>query len=523
MVAHSTDDTTTFGWTARIEMTAPSVQDNRGDTDRLAHTLQKEFGLSAIDIDLPLRRKLPRILRQSAYRLRCLVFQDQGRGVLIHAASDDDPSIMAGLAIDLGTTRVAMRLVDLERRKILAQDAFDNPQLRVGPDVLARIHHADREKGRETLQQSIAEAVNTRLMRMCRACAVPIPQVHLFTLAGNTAMAHLFAGLPVHWMIREPYIPASNDFGLIRASQLGLAAGPHARVYIFPNVGSYFGGDLIAGILSTGMHRQAQTAILVDVGTNAEVVLGNRDWLMACAGAAGPALEGGMSRMGTTAAPGVIDSVRINPHTREFNLHTIEGLSPVGICGSGVIDLAAQLFLAQMVDIRGKFRPETCGRRLTYHHNMAHLTIVSADDSGTGRALGISQADMDSLVRSKAAMYTILETITGAMGLMLRDLQVFYVAGTFGSLINPRSAITIGMMPDLDPACYQAMGNTSLEGAAMALLHRGIVQEIENIRDTVTYLELNVNQDFMNRFSAAKFIPHTHRDWFPSVGAPTDP
>jgi uncharacterized 2Fe-2S/4Fe-4S cluster protein (DUF4445 family) len=298
---------------------------------------------------------------------------------------------------------------------------------------------------------------------------------------------------------------------------LGLTAAPHARVFIFPNVGSYLGGDLIAGILSTGMHMQCETAILVDVGTNAEVVLGNKDWLMACAGAAGPALEGGMSRMGTTAAPGVIDRVRIDPQTLDFEVQTIGDLPPVGICGSGVIDLAAQLFLAQMVDIRGKFRPETCGWRLTHRRGLAHLTIVAGDASGTGKDLCITQADMDSLVRSKAAMYTILETITNVMGVMLKDLQVIYVAGTFGSLINPRSAITIGMMPDLDLECYRAMGNTSLDGAAMALFNRGIVTEVEKIRDAITYLELNVNQDFMNRFSAAKFIPHTHKDWFPSV------
>jgi uncharacterized 2Fe-2S/4Fe-4S cluster protein (DUF4445 family) len=522
MLPHSPDDITTFGWTARIEMTAPCLQDNRGDTDRLAYALQQEFGFVGMDIDLPLRKNLPRILRQSDYHLRCLVFQDQGRGVLIHVASDGDPTIMAGLAVDIGTTRVVMRLVDLERREIIAEDAFDNPQIRIGPDVLTRIHHADHDEGLESLQQLIVEAVNMRLARMCRACGAATSQVHLFTVAGNTAMAHLFAGLSVHWMIREPYIPTSNYFGLIDASQLGLVAGPHARVFIFPNVGSYFGGDLIAGILSVGMHRQAQTAILVDVGTNAEVVLGNQDWLIACAGAAGPALEGGMSRMGSTAAPGIIDSIRINSHTREFNVHTIGDLPPVGICGSGVIDLAAQLFSAQMIDIRGKFRPETCGRRLTCQRDMAYLTIVPAAESGTGKALCISQAEMDSLVRSKAAMYTILETITGAMGLKLLDLQVFYVAGTFGSLIDPRSAITIGMMPDIESACYRAMGNTSLEGAAMALLDRRLVEEIVTIRNTVTYLELNVNQDFMNRFSAARFIPHTHADRFPSVRAFAD-
>jgi len=474
-------------------------------------------------VDLDLRRQLPALLRENNFRLRCLMFQDKGRGRLLHACAVDDPAVLAGVAVDLGTTRVAMRLLDLEQAKTLAERSFENPQVSVGPDILARIHHADQGSGQSELQQLIIEAVNGQLLDMCRACGLSPGEVHLFAVAGNTAMGHLFAGLPAHWMIREPYIPAVNRFGLIPAAELGLSAADHALVYIFPNVGSYFGGDLIAGILSTGMHHQSETAILVDVGTNAEVVLGNRDWLMACAGAAGPALEGGMSRMGTMAAPGVIDRVRIDSQSGDFELQTIDDLPPVGICGSGVIDLAAQLFLARMVDIRGKFRREACGWRLSHEKEMAYLTIVPADSSGSGRDLRISQADMDSLVRSKAAMYTILETITGTMGLALQDLSIFYVAGTFGSLIDPQSAVTIGMIPDLPLERYHSMGNTSLKGAAAALTNRDASDEIDRIRDRITYLELNVNQDFMNRFSAAKFLPHTHTDRFPTVKAAVGP
>lgn len=518
MASHSQNRSDAYGWTARIELPEPSLQDNTADADRLRIALQREFKFDSLDIDLSLRRKLPSLLRNSNYCLRCLVFEDNGRGLLIHVAPGSEQTIMAGLAIDLGTTRVVIRLVDLETRETLSEASFDNPQVHIGPDVLARIHHTDQEGGLEALQELVIQAINRQLADMCRKCKLAETDVHLITVAGNTAMGHLFAGLPVHWMIREPYIPAVNRFGLIRATEINLCAAAQARVFVFPNVGSYFGGDLIAGILSTGMHLQSETAILVDVGTNAEVVLGNKDWLMACAGAAGPALEGGMSRMGTTAAPGVIDRVRIDPKSLEFEIETIDDLPPVGICGSGVIDLAAQLFLTEMVDIRGKFRPEACGDRLTYSNELAHLTIVPADLSGSGKDLSISQADMDSLVRSKAAMYTILETITGTMGLPLKDLQIFYVAGTFGSLIDPESAITIGMIPDLPLERYRSMGNTSLNGAALALTQRSIAREIDNVRDTITYLELNVNQDFMNRFSAAKFIPHTHRDWFPSVG-----
>ena len=221
--------------------------------------------------------------------------------------------------------------------------------------------------------------------------------------------------------------------------------------------------------------------------------------------------------MGMMAGPGVIDRVAIDPETHQMNIHTIEDLPPVGICGSGLIDLAAQLFLCGMLDIRGKFVVSACGSRLKEIDGLKHLVVIDQKNSATGRDLSISQADIDSLIRSKAAMYTILETLTASVGMVPRDLTRFYVAGTFGSFINPVSAISIGMIPDLELNCYQTLGNSSLGGAARILESSGLFEEVDRIRDSITYLELNVNQDFMNRFSAAKFLPHTDPSLFPSV------
>jgi uncharacterized 2Fe-2S/4Fe-4S cluster protein (DUF4445 family) len=265
------------------------------------------------------------------------------------------------------------------------------------------------------------------------------------------------------------------------------------------------------------MNRHEETSILVDVGTNAEVVLGNRDWLVASAGAAGPALEGGVASMGMMAGPGVIDKVGIDPATGEFQVRTIDGLPPKGICGSGMIDLAAQLYLAGMIDRRGKYVPEKCGERLETMDEVQQLTIVLPKDSGTGESLTLSQAEIDSLMRSKAAMHTILNTMIRMVHLEWNDLRRFYVAGTFGSYINPRSAIVLGMLPDLPLHTYEALGNTSLTGATMALLSLKKREEVDEIRNRVTYVEMNVNQGFMNEFTAAKFIPHTNRSLFPSV------
>jgi uncharacterized 2Fe-2S/4Fe-4S cluster protein (DUF4445 family) len=410
-----------------------------------------------------------------------------------------------------------LRLVDLASGRPMADSAFDNPQETIGPDVLSRIHFAENENGLGHLNDLIISGLNSAIAQLCYSQQLTPEHIFAITVAGNTTMTHLFMGLTPRWIIREPYIPVTNNPGVIKAAALGLRVNPRARALIFPNIGSYFGGDLVAGALFSGIYRNRKTSILVDVGTNAEVLLGNENWLIACAGAAGPALEGGVTRMGMPAGPGVIDQIKVDTATLAFDIHTIDDLPPTGICGSGVIDLAAQLFLSGMIDIRGCLIPAVCGSKLKIVDGLRHLIVVPAENSATGADLTISQADLDSLMRSKAAMYTILETITGSVGIAPHELATFFVAGTFGSFVNPESAISIGMLPDLPRDRYQSIGNSSLGGATLALESETYHNEINRIRERITYLELNVNQDFMNRFSAAKFLPHTNTSLFPSV------
>ncbi len=506
------------GWVRTLRLEKPSLQDNTADADRLLMMVKRQLHVEDIEIDLALLRELPGVLRRWDYHVRCVVFKDGGHFRLTGILGGEEEAAPMGLAVDLGTSRVVVRLINLETGSAIAETSFDNPQIAVGPDILARIHFADQTPtGRQQLQDLIVNGLNRCIDHLCLTHAVNPDHLFLLSVAGNTAMTHLFLRLDPHWLIREPYIPVVNAPAGIDAAQLGIRANPCARVLVFPNVGSYFGGDLIAGILYAGMQDGDETAILVDVGTNAEVVLGNRHWLMACAGAAGPALEGGVTRMGMMAGPGVIDQVAIDPQTRKFHIHTIGEQPPRGICGSGLIDLAAQIFLAGIIDIRGKLQPERAPGLILEKDGMLHLTVASADISATGEPLTISQADLDSLVRSKAAMYTILETITTTVGVTFQDLSRFYVAGTFGAFIRPTSAIAIGMLPDLPLDTYQVLGNSSLAGAAMVLEWADRIDEIRRIRDRITYMELNVNQELMNRFSAAKFFPHTDAQRFPSV------
>ena len=507
-------------WIETLGLAPPSLSDNTADQERLLGALQKRLGGAAVHLDLTLVKALPMLLRRWDYALRCALVRDSDAWRVCGLAGIADPQPLCGLAIDLGTTRIVLSLLNLETGQVLQEDSFDNPQGVIGPDVLTRIHYADDEDGLHHLNRLVVDGLNGMIADLCQRAEIERDRIVLLSLAGNTAMTHLFMGLDPRWIIREPYIPVVNRPGIPLAVRLGLDVAAGARIIIFPNIGSYFGGDLIAGILYSGLDRREGTALLVDVGTNAEVVLGDQNWLIACAGAAGPALESGVSRIGTTARPGAIDQVRIHGVKRCFEIRTIDNAPPVGICGSGVIDLAAQLFASGMIDIQGRFVPSACGARLITTGEDLRLVIAEADTTASGEALTIGQADLDSLIRSKAAMYTILETITEAVGMTPGQLSTFFVAGTFGAFIDPRSAITIGMLPDLPLDSYHPLGNSSLEGAKKVLTQPPSLNRVDRIRDRITYMELNVNQAFMNRFSAAKFLPHTNLELFPSVRIP---
>jgi uncharacterized 2Fe-2S/4Fe-4S cluster protein (DUF4445 family) len=503
-------------WVLTVDVTPPDLSDNTADAERLAAVLKPRLSAPHLAMDLAVLRKIPRVIRTAHSAVSCLVFRERDQWILLDLKPAEDPAPFLGLAVDLGTTRVVFRLIDLEKGGTLGESSFDNPQIAIGPDILARIHYADREGGLDHIQGLIIEAFNREIAALSEQAGVSPQSIGLLAVAGNTAMTHLFLGITPHFIIREPYIPGVNRPGLHRAQDLGIDVNENARVFVFPNIGSYFGGDLIAGVLFSGLNEKPELSILVDVGTNAEVVLGNSDFLIACAGAAGPALEGGVSTIGMMAGPGVIDKVGLDEQG-SLTIHTIGEKPPIGICGSGFIDLAAMLFSSGAMDIRGRIVPERLGDRLRVIDEMNHVVVVSKEQSGTGQDICISQASLDSLIRSKAAMYTILETIAMNVGLTLNDLSVFYVAGTFGSFIDPRSAITIGMIPDLPLSTYRTLGNSSLGGAALILNDPGAIDKVDAIRNSITYIELNVDQGFMNRFSGAKFIPHTHPNLFPSV------
>ncbi|MFH2123212.1 MAG: ASKHA domain-containing protein [Pseudomonadota bacterium] len=528
-----------FVFAVPVTVEKPSLQDNTADLDRLRHALRAILPDNR-PLEIPFSRivMLCRRFRQAEFSGIALVNDLPERWVLADFLPEM-PAILPAMALDLGTTHLEATLVDLLTGRILSSAGRENSQIEYGADILSRIHQATNvrrqmgeidfsfiDPGLAVLQQSIVACINALTAELVAGSGMETSEIRALSVSGNTTMTHLLLGLDPFHICREPYIPMVNAIDPMESRELGLILHAAAPVWIMPSIGSYFGGDLISGILASGMAASEQTRMLIDVGTNAEVVLGNRDWLIACAGAAGPALEGGVARMGMRAAPGAIEYVSIDPETFALEVRTIGGAPARGLCGSGLIDLVASLYLARIIDIRGKFRDPAresnplraafMRQRLVMRDGQPSFVVVAAKDSDGDDVL-LEQIDLDAMIRSKAAMYAVLATLVNQVGLAFVDLAEICVAGAFGNHINPQQAITLGMLPDLDLSVYKAIGNSSLRGAEQVLLARSVRRECLDIVSKITYVELNVNQEFMIRFSGARFIPHTDPSLFPSV------
>ncbi len=527
-------------YSVRVEAAPPGLHDNTADLDRLQQALATTLADDR-SLTIPFDRIVPvtRVFRESGFSGYALLNNlEQGWVLADFLASR--PQLLAGMALDLGTTHLEATLLDLDSGKTLAEGNLENTQISFGADILSRIHYATGKRrqqkqlapdfldpGLYELQQVIVSAINKLAGQLAAEAGLQPDEIRALSVSGNTTMAHLFLGVDPYHICREPYIPLFNRAPALEAAQLKLAIHGAAPVWIMPSVGSYFGGDLISGILASGMAQSEKTRMLIDVGTNAEVVLGNNDWLIACAGAAGPALEGGVARMGMRAGPGAIEYVSIDPASYEMKYRTIDNGPPRGICGSGLIDLVAALYLTQMIDIRGKFRdPEKeqdpvravfMKEHIQEHGGQRSFLVAGKNESYQGREVLLEQIDLDAMIRSKAAMYAILTTLISQVGLEFSDLEEITVAGAFGRHINPERAITLGMLPDLPRSVYRAIGNSSLRGAEQVLLDEAARRACEKIVSSITYIELNVNQEFMIRFSGSRFIPHTDSSLFPSV------
>ncbi len=507
--------------TRKFDLTLPPPMpgDNRSHEARLRSALESGLGSKPF-VPLSICRKLSSVLLHASFSVTAVASSGQCGWEVSDVYPSSATRPVWGMAIDLGSTTVVFYLVDMIEGKIVQTLSLPNPQRAHGEDILDRILFAGRGDGLKVLQTEILDLFNSAIAEITASNGGSPDSVYYVTVAGNTTMCHFLFALDPSNICKEPYLPCVNRFDIIRASEAGIRCNELSWLYCFPNIGSYFGGDLLAGILASGMHKSDEISMLVDVGTNAEVVLGNRDWLVSCAGAAGPALEGGILTCGMRAQQGAIERIEISPSDLTVKYSVIGNVAPKGLCGSAIIDLLSAMFFAGIVDVTGKLVPERDPGKIREINDELAYIIVEADESATGEPIYITQSDIKNLIRSKGAMYTILNVVIQSVGVSFSDIENFYVAGAFGNYIDPVKAISIGMLPDIPVERFKPLGNSAGKGAVQALVDSGARDEVGEILEKLTYLEMNVRGEFMSQLTAALFLPHTDKSLFPSVKVP---
>ena len=500
-----------------LRMDAPTPSDTLPDAERAANALKAGGGFSEVTFALPALRALAQVLRANDFEARFIVESDGRRANVLDALPPSDAAPAAGLAVDLGTTSVAGLLVDLETGRTLARAAMGNGQIRYGADVISRIVEASRAGGGERLRAAVIEETLGPLVKaLCAAAGLGPERVYRAAVAGNTTMNHLLLGLYADPVRLEPYVPSFLRINDLRADALGLGLHPEARLMLAPNVGSYVGGDITAGVLASMLWDRDALTLLIDLGTNGELVLGNRDFMLTCACSAGPAFEGGGLSCGMRATGGAIDALAIEPDTLIPRFTTVGGARPAGICGSGIIDVVAGLFTAKAVDGRGRFCRENSRIRADAD-GMKRYVIAEGAATRDGREIAVTEADIDSFIRAKGAIFSATMTMLGSVGMSPDMLDRVLVAGGIGSGIDMDSAVVVGMLPDIDRERFAYIGNSALRGAWAMLASAPCREKLDALAASMTYLELSSEPGYMDAFVAACFLPHTDSRLFPGV------
>lgn len=499
----------------RLELSPPSDNDHIADLERVLRGLEGH-GLFNVQAPLSIIAGISDILRASGFKVSVTVgFGPTPTILRVEPAASASRNL--GLAIDLGSTNIVGMIIDLDTGEGLGEQSEVNPQVAHGEDILSRTHFCIGNGHLQRLHAQASGCISSIAAKLTEKSGLTPADISCVSVAGNTTMAHLFLGLDPYHICRTPYVPVANRFPVIRARDLGLGVNPEALVYVLPNVGSYVGGDALAGVLVCGMHERDEYSLMVDVGTNAEIVVGNREFLLVGAGSAGPGLEGGVVLHGMRAMPGAIERIIIDPATLEPTYTVIDGIKPSGMCGFALIDLMSELFTTGIIDGKGRFVQPHKTWRVREHEGRHCYVVATESESATGNDIVFTEPDIENLMMSKAAMYTMLNIVTSSVGIGFGDLADFYIAGAFGSYIAADKAVTIGMVPDIELSRYKLLGNSSLRGAAQTLLSRSKMDEVERIARLMTYMEMNVSNEFMNEYMAAMFLPHTDSSLFPSV------
>ena len=505
-----------------LELTEPTLDDTMPDNERLLRAVEAATGYAQENIILPypVLRDLSWVLRESEFHVKCVISHDgDNRRLMIRdvlPADNTDPIV--GFALDLGTTSLAGLLVDLQTGKILAKASGGNGQIRYGADVINRIIESDKLGGRRRLQDAvIKESIIPMLVQMYRSANINPRRIYRMVLAGNTTMNHLLLGLYSSPIRMEPFVPSFFQTSYIYVRDIGLKMNPMAELIVAPNIGSYVGGDITAGTLVSMIWNSPELSLFIDLGTNGELVFGNNEFLMSCACSAGPAFEGGDISCGMRATDGAIEACTIDKDTLEPTLTVVGSEAPAGICGSGIIDIIAELFRTGAINGKGKFIREN-PRILHDEHGMGSYVIAWQKDTGGIKDVVINEVDIDNFIRAKGAIFSATQTMLQSLGFDASAIERVYVAGGIGSGINMKNAVTIGMFPDIPLDHFHYIGNSSQAGAYAMLLSSEAREKVFELGRSMTYLELSNEPSYMDEFVAACFLPHTDASLFPSVG-----
>lgn len=486
-----------LAFSCRVRLVPPSTDDKTADKERLLGHLSR-LGMTEVEAPLNVLRKFSEELRTRQFEVD-IAMGVTARGLRI---LDISREVFYGLAIDIGSTNIECSLFNLVSGKKIGGAGAENPQVRFGPDVLTRVQ---RSMMGETavLSAVLLDGINALIGEVCSSSGISSEEVFAATVAGNTIESHFFLGLDVRNIPISPYVPAVNSPILTGAGETGLKMNENAVIYVFPNAGSYVGGDIVSGMIFSGIYREETPSLFIDVGTNVEITLGCKDWIMVGAGAAGPALEGGVTGIGKKAESGTISGVRIDRLSKKIDVDVISGVEPSGICGSGLIDLISEMFSAGIIDRSGTLSDSGNGV-VERDGEKAYLLYQSGK-----KELYLTQSEIKNFILSKAAMFSFLHVFVRSVGLTFKDIKKVYVAGALGCGINPESAINIGMLPDIPRERFIPLGNSALGGAEMVLLNRDLLKEVDRVAAKITYREMNEDNELMSVLQGAMFIPHT--------------
>ncbi len=506
-----------------LELDPPTMDDNISDMQRVMRGIKMNFpeGFREPSYDHPeLIKHLTRALRDSDWKITLLLLRGKYQGQtfrILDVEAGDTTSKLYGLAVDIGTTTCSGVLVDLNTGKVLAEASGYNGQISYGEDVISRIIYAGRPGGLQALQEKVVRTINTIIEEICRKMIISPADISYMMAAGNTVMSHLLLGLDPTYIREAPYVPSVSQFLLTTAAELGIHAHPSMRLFLYPCIASYVGGDIVAGVHACQMAKSEKISLFIDIGTNGEIVVGNKDWMVCAACSAGPAFEGGGIQYGMRASDGAIENFHIHPETFDPMIVTIGLIKPSGICGSGLISIVAELLEAGVIDQQGKFMHTLDTPRVREGRDGWEYVLAWEQDSLIGEDIVITEVDLDNLMRAKGAMYAGYQTLLESVGLTFADLDRVILAGNFGAYIDLEQAICIGLLPDVDRDEFYYLGNASMLGCQISLSDVSRFRERVEVRQLMTNMELAENPEFMQHYMAALFLPHTDMSLFPSV------